>query len=59
MTTVSGLVHDLSRWEMKVLSPDAAESQFHSLSLHGNVCEFTLGRIDHYSVVTLSATPGP
>ena len=25
------------------------------LSLHGSVCEFTLDRIDHYTVVTLSA----
>ena len=61
---LSGLVElretkDLSRWEVKVLSPDAAEPQFQGLSLHGSVCEFTLGRIDHYSVVTLSARPGP
>ena len=54
---LSGLVHDLSRWEVKVLSPDAAEPQFNGLSMHGSVCEFTLGRIDHYTVVTLSAKP--
>jgi hypothetical protein len=52
------LVTDLSRWE-EVLSPDAGEPQFDSLSLHGNVCEFTLRRIQHYTVVTLSARPAP
>ena len=52
-------VADLSRWEVKVLSPDAAEPQLVGLSLHGNVCEFTLSRIEHYTVVTLSAKPGP
>ncbi len=56
---LSGLVHDLSRWEVKVLSPDATEPQFHGLSLHGSVSEFTLGRIDHYTVVILSAKAGP
>ena len=61
---VSGLADlqetkDLSRWEVKVLSPDAAQPQVTGLSLHGSVCEFTLGRIDHYAVVTLSARPGP
>ncbi len=61
---LSGLVDlgenkDLSGWEVKVLSPDAGEPQFDSLSLHGSVYEFTLGRIDHYTVVTLSARPGP
>jgi len=55
---LSGLVQDVSRWEVKVLSPDAAQPQFASLSLHGSVGEFTLGRIDHYTVVTLSARPG-
>jgi hypothetical protein len=44
---------------VKVLSPDAAEPQLVGLSLHGNVCEFTLSRIEHYTVVTLSAKPGP
>jgi len=56
---LSGLVQDLSRWEVKVLSPDAAHPQLSSLSLHGSVCEFTLGRIEHYTAVTLSAKPGP
>ena len=54
---LGGLVQDLSGWEVKVLSPDAAQPQFTNLSLHGNVCEFTLRRIDHYTVVTLSARP--
>ena len=43
---------------MKVLSPDATQPQLSDLSLHGSVCEFTLGRIEHYAVVTLSARPG-
>jgi len=50
---------DLSRWEVRVLSPDAAQSQFACLSLHGNVIEFTLRRIEHYTAVTLSATAEP
>ena len=59
---LSGLVplretKDLRRWEVKVLSPDAAQPQFSGLSLHGSVCEFTLDRIEHYTVVTLSARP--
>jgi len=56
---LSGLVQDLSRWEVKVFSPDAAQPQFTGLSLHGSVSEFTLDRIEHYTVVTLSARPGP
>jgi hypothetical protein len=56
---LSGLVQDLSRWEVKVLSPDAAQPQFTALTLHGSVSEFTLGRIEHYTVVTLSPRPGP
>jgi hypothetical protein len=57
---LSGLVDlqetkDLSGWEVKVLSPDAAQPQFAGLSLQGSVCEFTLSRIEHYTVVTLSA----
>jgi hypothetical protein len=60
---LSGLVDlpetkDLSRWEVKVFSPDSARPQFTGLSLHGSVCEFTLGRIEHYTVVTLSARSG-
>ena len=49
--------NDLSRWEVRVLSPDAAQPRFAGLSMHGSVCEFTLGRIEHYTVVTLSARP--
>ena len=52
---MSGLVQDLSRWEVKVLSPDTIQPQFANLSLHGSVAEFTLSRIDHYNVVVLSA----
>ena len=55
---LSGLVQDLSRWEVKVLSPDAAQPEFSGLSLHGSVCEFTLRRIEHYTAVTLSARAG-
>ena len=55
---LSGLVvQDLSRWEVKVVSPDAAETQFPGLFVRGSVIEFTLGRIEHYTVVTLSARP--
>ena len=56
---LNGLVKELSRWEVKVLSPDAAQPQPTGLSLHGSGCEFTLRRIVHYTVVTLSAKPGP
>ena len=56
---LSGLVQDLSHWEVKVLSPDAAQPQFADLSLHGSVAEFTLSRIEHYTVVTLSARFAP
>jgi hypothetical protein len=56
---LNGLVQDLSRWEVKVLSPDVAQLQFVDLSLQGSVCEFTLSRIQHYTVVALSARPGP
>jgi Glycoside-hydrolase family GH114 len=56
---LSGLVQDLSRWEVKVLSPDAAQPQSAGLSLHESVSEFTLRRIEHYTAVTLSARPGP
>ncbi len=56
---LSGLVQELSRWEVKVLSPDVAHPQLAGLSLHGTVAEFILGRIEHYTVVTLSARPGP
>jgi hypothetical protein len=61
---LSGLVDlretkDLSRWEVNVLSPDAAPPQLADLFLHGSVLEFTLGRIEHYTVVVLSARPAP
>jgi hypothetical protein len=56
---LSGLVQDLRRWEVKVISPDAAQPQLTGLSLHGSVSELTLGRIEHYTVVTLSARPVP
>jgi hypothetical protein len=56
---LTGLVRDLSHWEVKVLSPDAAQPQLTVLSVDGSVVEFTLGRIEHYTVVTLSSTPGP
>jgi hypothetical protein len=55
---LSGMVQDLSRWEVKVLSPDAAEPQLSGLSLHGSIIEFTLGRIEHYTVATISAKVG-
>ena len=56
---LSGLVQDLSRWEVRVLSPDASQPQLIDLSLHGSVSEFTLSRIEHYTVVTLSAGSQP
>jgi hypothetical protein len=56
---LSGLVQDLSRWEVKVLSPDAAQPLLAGLFLHASVGEFTLGRIEHYTVVVLSARLGP
>jgi hypothetical protein len=56
---LSDLVRDLSRWEVKIVSPDAAQSQFNGLSLQGSVCELTLGRIDHYTVVVLSPGAEP
>jgi hypothetical protein len=55
---LSGLVQDLSRWDVKILSPDAVQPQLAEVSLHGSVVEFTVGRIEHYDVVTLSARPG-
>ncbi len=54
---LSGLVQDLSRWEVKVVSPDAAQPQFTVLSQRGSVCEFALNRIEHYTAVVLSASP--
>ena len=56
---LSGLVKDLSSCELKVLSPDAADPQLTGLSLHGSVAEFSLGKIEHYTVVIISAKPRP
>jgi len=56
---LSGLVEDLSRWEVKVLSPDPGQPRIDGLSLHGSVAEFILRGIEHYTVVTLSAKPAP
>jgi hypothetical protein len=53
-----GLVQDLSRWDIRVLSPDATQPRLTGLSLHGSTSEFTLARIEHYTVVTLSPKPG-
>ena len=55
---LTGLVQDLSRWEVKLFSPDTAQPQLAGLSLHGSVSQFTLDRIEHYTVVTLSR-PAP
>ena len=55
---LSGLVQDVSRWEVNVFSPDAAQPQLAGLFLHGSIGEFTLGRIEHYTVVVLSARAG-
>jgi hypothetical protein len=52
------LVRDLSRWELRVLSPDTAQPHIAGVSLHGSVAEWTLGRIEHYTVVTLTARRG-
>jgi hypothetical protein len=56
---LSGLVGDLSRWKVRVLSPDEAEPRLAILSVHGSITEFSLDRIEHYTVVTLSAPPEP
>ena len=56
---LSGLIDDLSRWEVKILSPDEGQPHVAGLRLHGSVSEFILGRVEHYTVVTLSAKPGP
>jgi hypothetical protein len=52
---LKGLVDDLSRWEVKALSPDEDQPHVAGLSMHGSISEFVLGRIEHYTVVTLSA----
>jgi hypothetical protein len=56
---LSGLLQDLSHWQLKALSPDEAHPTLTGLSIQGSVVEFALGRIDHYTVVTISADPGP
>ena len=54
---LNGLVQDLSRWQVTVLSPDTASPKIIGLSLHGSVCEFSLDRVEHYTVVTLATKP--
>jgi len=56
---LSGVVPDLSRLELKVLSPDEAQPQLAGLSLHRSSIEFTMCRIDHYTVVTFSDRAEP
>jgi hypothetical protein len=56
---LSAFAPDLSRWEMKVFSPDTAQPQFSSLSIHGSVGDFTVRRIEHYTVMTLSNRVDP
>jgi hypothetical protein len=56
---LNGLVEDLSRWEVKVLSPDETQPQLADLSLHRRIIEFTVRRIEHYTVVTFSDRAGP
>ena len=53
---LSGLIQDLRDWELKVVSPDADRPHLSGLLLHGTVAEFNLDRIEHYTVVTLSAS---
>jgi hypothetical protein len=56
---LNGLVEDLSRWEVKVLSPDETQPHLTVLSLHRRIIEFTVRRIEHYTVVTFSDRAGP
>jgi hypothetical protein len=56
---LGGLAQDLRRWNVKVLSPDEVQPKLSDLSLHENVSEFSLDRIEHYTVVTLSARSEP
>jgi hypothetical protein len=56
---LGGLVPDPSSMALKVLSPDETQPQLAGLSLHRNVIEFTLRRIEHYAVVTFSDKAGP
>src|SRR5215469_8080757 len=56
---LSGLVPDPSRLELKVLSPDETRPQLAGLSLHRSIIEFTMRRIEHYTVVTFSDRARP
>ena len=56
---LNGLIPDPSRLELKVLSPDETQPQLAGLSRHGSVIEFTVRRIEHYTVVTFSDRAGP
>ena len=56
---LKGLAEDLSGWQVRVLSPDANQPRADDVVLRGSVAEFTLRRIEHYTVVTLSPTPTP
>ena len=56
---LSGLVQNLSGWDVKVLSPDEGQPQLANLSLKQNTIEFTVRRIEHYTVVTLSGRAAP
>jgi len=56
---LSGLVQDLSRWDVKILTPDTAQPQVAKLSLQGSVAGFTLDRLEHYTVVVLSPRQAP
>jgi len=56
---LSGLVQKLSGWDIKVLSPDEGQPQLANLSLKQNTIEFTVRRVEHYTVVTLSRRAAP
>ena len=56
---LSGLVADPSRLELNVLSPDETQPPLAGLSLHRSVIEFTVRRIEHYTVVTFSDRARP
>jgi len=51
---LTGLVEDVSGWEVKILSPDTDQPQYANVSLHGRLAEFTMARIDHYTLVVLT-----
>ena len=56
---LSGLVPYSSRLKLKVLSPDETRPQLAGVSQHGSVIEFTMRRIEHYTVVTFSDRARP